>query len=119
MFMRVLDVNRAAGYERAINAYPVAAAVVDFLDRNPAGFNGTVGELFGKLQYEFGASENKPRTPRGMSGQLKRVAPALKGRGIDVTWMGHGNAGNRIAIRFVAQPPVPSSSSAPAPTRKP
>ncbi|MHB8726410.1 MAG: hypothetical protein ACYC9Z_13740 [Casimicrobiaceae bacterium] len=116
VFLDALHESRAAGLDRAMDTYPVAAAVLDLIRRQPAGFSGTAAELYKELRCEFAGQENSPRSARGMSGQLKRVAPALRARGINVAWGAHTRGGNRITIRSIP-PPVASTAAATSASR--
>ena len=70
---------------------PVAVAVRDTVGRAGA-WTGTATDLLDRLTPEH-PPKNWPRSPRGLVGTLKRLAPALRaGWGITVEWPPRGQA---------------------------
>jgi hypothetical protein len=64
---------------------PLAAAVLDFVAAQGGAWTGTPSELHDELRHlrpEHGAW---PKTPKSLSGALTRLAPALRGAGVEVT----------------------------------
>lgn len=61
----------------------VAAAVVRFVDARD-GWSGTSAELLGELTTQH-PPRGWPATARGLSGHLRRIVPALRAVGIEVT----------------------------------
>jgi hypothetical protein len=94
--------NRVAeGADRSLETYGVAAAVEVLLGPSKNCWEGTILEL--KMALESLSTidrSNWPRSPRGLSGQLKRLAPGLRLRGIVVEHLGHGRGGSRVKLTF-------------------
>ena len=65
-----------------LEASPVAQAVVGLVGRGGA-WQGTAGELLDRITPDP-RPRDWPRTARGLSGQLARLAPALEANGISV-----------------------------------
>jgi hypothetical protein len=71
---------------------------------NNGGFVGTASELLEKLD-ELAPEKTKkqtgwPKNGRAVSGQLKRIAPNLRARGVTVNWFREGGA-RRIEIQGI------------------
>ena len=103
-FTDIYSRNRDQVVTRAIDASPVAQAVITMLN-DTGDFNGTKGYLmecldnykpkyFDKLAY--------PKTVRGLGDSLRRIAPALRVRNIEVLEdKKRHKDGYRVAIRYV------------------
>ena len=112
-----LDSQERAG-EMALEASLVGGPLRDMLDQRdalanlaamerrgygyagPLGFKGTAKQLLGELN-EFTQAKpihgrGWPRTPRAMSGALRRIAPALRQLGYRVEFLKAGHARERI-----------------------
>jgi hypothetical protein len=85
-FLTAYRANRQAANESALEDSPVAGVVRVLVQREP--WTGTATELrdaLGEIAGEKVAkSERWPKSPRGMSGALRRLAPALRAVGIEV-----------------------------------
>ncbi len=83
-FTEVYEEAFAEGVERGLETYGVANAVqVLMAAKKP--WEGTVMALLFALSQLPGVDRsNWPKSPRGLSGQLKRLAPGLRRRGIVV-----------------------------------
>lgn len=95
-FSRLYAGKVADGIDRSLDSYGVADAIqvlMGGMERNI--WSGTMLELYTKLQ-ELGGTDrsNWPKSARGLSGQLKRLAPGLRYKGIKIE---HGNRSNRGA----------------------
>jgi hypothetical protein len=94
----------AEGTERAMENFGIAPALIAFMADGTAVKNGEwsgyIGVLFQMLQpYTVYDKSSLPKSPRGFSDQLMRLAPALRAQGIEVTLGGRGNGGRRVSIR--------------------
>jgi hypothetical protein len=80
-FMRAYDSNRAESVETMLESDLIAMAVRKLLAEQ-SEWKGTAGDLLKVLNAiateERHKTENWPKTPRGMSGALRRVAPGLR-----------------------------------------
>ncbi|HXF56333.1 MAG TPA: hypothetical protein VNO34_01915 [Actinomycetota bacterium] len=119
---RYLD-NRAAATSTALEASPVAEAVLTFMvDREY--WEGTATELLDELNAAADEETRRrrerlkawPKTGRGLSGEIRRLAPALRAQGLEVRFQRVGREGRRIVTleRKETQPSVPSAPSAQA-----
>lgn len=61
-----------------IDASPVGAALLAFMEQNPAGFEGSLTGLLVKLEAYRQTHEFWPRSPKGLGDALRRLAPALR-----------------------------------------
>ena len=85
-FMDAYAGNRVEATESALEADPVAISIREFMvDRDE--WTGTAGELWEALNELVGEgikySRAWPGAPNALSGRLKRLAPALRGIGIE------------------------------------
>jgi hypothetical protein len=85
-FMTAYAGNRAEAAESALEADPVAVAVRAFMEDREE-WSGTAGELWEALNEVVGEgirhTKAWPGAPNALSGRLKRLAPALRGIGIE------------------------------------
>ena len=86
-FLAAYTRNRQAANESALEDSPVAAAIRKLVD-DSGSWTGTASELLDELIAIAGenaiASKAWPRTPKGLSSTLRRVAPQLRTTGIAV-----------------------------------
>jgi hypothetical protein len=88
-FLAAYDRNRRAGIEVALEAFPVAQAINDFLAGRAAGdWEGSPAELLAELAKVAGEQATRgrgwPKSPRGLAGCLKVLAPVLRANKIEV-----------------------------------
>jgi hypothetical protein len=111
-----------AGIDRALESNAVAQALDKYIaDRVlPLHWQGTAGQLYDLLNtHSIPDRSSWPRSPKGLSDQLRRIAPAYRAKGIEISALGHGREGAlwRIAQTSVtpfiihATPPGVSHSS--------
>jgi hypothetical protein len=85
-FMEAYAGNRAEATESALEADPVAIAVRQFMEDQDE-WTGTAGELWEALNELVGEAIKHtkawPGAPNALSARLKRLAPALRGIGIE------------------------------------
>jgi hypothetical protein len=86
-FMRAYDENRAKALEAILESDAVATAVRSLLTRQPH-WQGTAAGLLKELNAAAAEVTRKakewPKTPRGMSGALRRAAPGMRKLGYTV-----------------------------------
>jgi hypothetical protein len=86
-FLTTYRKNRKGAAESAIDDSLVAGAILRLIDRDGA-WAGTAKDLLGKLtaivDEKVVESKQWPRSPRGISGAVKKVAPALRLIGMNV-----------------------------------
>lgn len=82
----------ATTYGAVLEADPVAEALMDFATRGD--WQGSAGDLFKALKCpgaeQPGAARDRgwPKSPHGMGAALRRLAPALRRAGVEVTDLG-------------------------------
>lgn len=91
------------GIDRSLETYGVAGALQALgIDNRNRPWKGTVMELKASLDaLSYVDRSNWPKSPRGLSGQLKRLAPGLRKRGISIERLGKGNTGSQLLISFL------------------
>lgn len=87
-FSEIFQRNRDTVITRSIEASPVALAVIDLLNGaySTGKFTGTMKDLLNELSNhkpKYYDSNAWPKSPRGLGDIIKRLAPALRVRGID------------------------------------
>ncbi len=93
-FMDAYQRNRAHLADLAVEASPVASALVSFMDARDS-WAGSSSDLLGRLaDTNPGAAGSQawPRSPKGLLGALRRVAPALRAAGITAEYSRTGSA---------------------------
>lgn len=97
----------ATTYAAVVEADPVAGALLAFA--TASGWCGSAGDLFQVLKCpggdQPGAARDRgwPKTPHGMGGALRRLAPALRRAGVEVTDLGTDRV-RRVQMWHIAQP---------------
>lgn len=106
-FSRLYAEKVADGVDRSLDAFGVADAIQVFMverDRKP--WRGTVLELYINLQERSGTDRsNWPKSARGLSSQLKRLAPGLRCKGIYIEHVKKSNKGAGLVISFKSSEP--------------
>jgi hypothetical protein len=116
-FLEVYRDNRKAANESALEDSPVAGAVRELASRGP--WTGTATELLDELADIVGEKVAKSKrwhkSPRGMSGAIRRLAPSLRMVGVLVDFGERTNKARPITIdlaeRRGIQPSPPSPPS--------
>lgn len=87
-----------AGIDRALESNPVAQALDGFLQDVITPWQGTAAMLFERLERYSNDRSAWPRSPKGLSDQLRRIAPAFRAKGIEITYLGHTRQGGQWRI---------------------
>ena len=99
-FSKQLDTLHGESALRGLESYGVAVGL-QVLAARPEGreWEGTYLQLLNELGRlgEIDRS-NWPKSPRHLSGQLKRIAPGLRKMGIHIEWLGHSRKGSGVRI---------------------
>ncbi len=122
-FLAAYAGNREAAHELALEASPVAGVLRTWFDRRQRDeWKGTATDLLTELGNVIGDAAQKrpdwPKSGRGLSGVLRRLAPNLRAVGIDVQFdtEGRGNDKRRIIIvRRFGRDTVPIDPTVPDP----
>ena len=102
-FLEAYSANRADANDLALEASPVGAELQRWIARK-RGWSGTAGELLGELETD--AQENTkrlkswPKSARGLSSALRRLAPNLRADGIEIEFLGRTGHDRRRIIRI-------------------
>ena len=124
-FMAAYDANRAVANESALESSPVAKAILDMMAAT-IWWSDTASELLSELERLADEKTVRlrtwPKTPRGLSGAVKRLAPNLRQAGIDVDFSREPDRHRRRLITLSRQSEEsgnPSSTpSTPSDTRQ-
>ena len=85
-----------AGIDRALESNAVAQALDKYLVERvlPINWQGTAGQLYDLLNtHSIPDRSSWPRSPKGLSDQLRRIAPAYRAKGIEISHLGHSREG--------------------------
>jgi hypothetical protein len=106
-FVRAYEDIRVDTVETLLESDAVAIAVRALIARQP-DWKGTATDLLTKLNAaatdEFRKAENWPKTARGMSGALRRVAPGLRKLGYTLEFGERESNAERNRIIHIAAP---------------
>lgn len=104
-----------------IEASPVGTALLAWLARRPKGWTwgGTAAELLAAIAEPVPETTRRdrqrwPQSPRGLSGALRRLAPALRSVGVLVDWRREAGTGGRrvMTVATVATDAPPAAQGA-------
>ena len=103
MFMAAYSGNQSAATEAALEADPVAAAVMKWMDqRTKHTLRGTAEDLLERLgnvvSDDIKRSKSWPKAPNALSRRLNRLAPLLREAGIEYSEEEEGHAKKKIKI---------------------
>lgn len=102
-FMRSYLSNLERGNAAAVEQSPIGPSLDWLMEIGHGQWSGTVGRLLTCLNDH--ADQNArhrsdwPSTPKGLSGQLRRLGPSLRSAGIEVEFGEHTRNGTQITIR--------------------
>ncbi len=106
-FLNTFKELRAETVARTLDASPVAAAVVEFIESNPVGIEASVKDIMARLEhYKPLGAEAWPRSPKGLGDALRRASPALRQMGIEC--MSLGNIGGKVRWVIKRKLPTPN-----------
>ena len=110
-FVQAYSENRADVNILALETSPVASELRSLVSEIGT-LEGTAGEILEKLELRAKDSTKKlkswPKTPRGLSGVLRRIAPNLRGLGFEVEFPGRES--NRRPI-VITSPEIPDQKN--------
>ena len=112
-FLSRYSAMRSDGVHRTIDASPVGAALVAYLQSGAEMFEGTLSELLDRLDRFKPHGEAWPRTPKGLGDALRRLAPALRMIGFECRSLPKTGGVIRWHI-FLRTRPAESSPASPA-----
>jgi hypothetical protein len=84
-FLNEYRERRKEGVNRTLESSPVAVAMIAYLNHNPNGFSGTVGELLTALDDYREHSETWVKSPKGLGDAIQRLKPAMRQIGIHLS----------------------------------
>ena len=96
----------AEANQAVLESNPVAEAVIDLVGRGGA-WHGTPGDLLDRITPS-GRPRDWPRNARALSGQLARLAPALRANGIAIDRPPTRGARRSITLRAIAREDDPN-----------
>jgi len=108
--------NRESANELALEASPIAYALIEFAQEQES-WTGKSSELLKALNErvsdEMKKQQGWPKRANSLSGAIKRIAPNLRAMGID-SRMGRTKAGSSITLECISKTSSPSSLSSPS-----
>lgn len=116
-FLSRYNAMRKDGVLRTIDASPVGAALVAYLEDGAGGFNGTLAELLDRLERYRPHGEAWPRSPKGLGDALRRLAPSLRLIGFECKNLPKTGGVIRWHIFSRPQPGEPCPASPASPDR--
>jgi hypothetical protein len=115
-FLSAFMGNRESANELALEASPIAYALIEFAQEQES-WTGKSSDLLKALNErvsdEMKKQQGWPKRANSLSGAIKRIAPNLRAMGID-SQMGRTKAGSSITLECISKPSSPSSSSSPS-----
>lgn len=94
-FFELYEANRSSSLVDSLESSPASMALYECMQAEET-WEGTVQGLLDRLNS--GGSESLPRTARGLSDTLRRMAPALEESGISVEFLKHEKDGRHVRI---------------------
>jgi hypothetical protein len=111
-FLNAYAGNRTEATTLALESSPVVPHICAILDANEK-WTGTASELLSAINSQASEKSTKeigcPKTPRALSGALRRLAPNLRAIGIDITFLGRESGRRPIALKRLGGGPSISS----------
>jgi hypothetical protein len=115
-FWRAYCGNQEEAVDGVIDSDPIAAAVRALMEARPE-WSGTASQLLSALAQLVGEQERKsmawPKSPRALSGSLRRAQTVLRKIGIDITFAKKGSRMIRIATSGETDDATKSRPSSP------
>lgn len=106
-FTRAYDAKRSAVHDVAIDASIIAQGLITLVDEEEGEWQGTATELLGELEKitVLGRMHSKdwPKSASALSGKVRRLAPSLRGVGIEVEFTQDSGGGSRKHIHLVSK----------------
>ncbi len=112
-FMRAYTTERENAHAAAIEASPIGAAVLHFMDTFTAPWTGTASDLLAALNKCVGDDVRRhtgwPKSGRALATELRRIAPNLRETQVFVTFLPKGAKGKRLLrVERAGEPPPPA-----------
>lgn len=113
-FLEQYKAARAETVSRALDSSPVATALIELVDDDPAGIEAPVKDILRRLEsYKPAGAEAWPRTPKGLGDALRRAAPALRQTGISCRCLGKIGGSVKWSIKRKLPSPSPACPASP------
>lgn len=95
--------NRAESLARSIDSSPAAVAIQEFIQAQyQLSWTGTAKALKAALDENYKPDGDAwPRSPKGLTEALKRMAPALRGVGVHIRFLGHKRDGSHESVELI------------------
>ena len=102
-FVETYDGNRAEAVQDLLESDAVAASISSFVDAfEKEHWEGSCKELLARLEPHVSEATKKshawPKSPRGLSGRLRRLLTVLRESGIDIRFEPRGTNGQRTVV---------------------
>lgn len=117
-FTALYTANRASANDLVLDASPVGTAIVTLMHNRTVLWEGSASDLLvdlgGLVDDRVKGLPSWPKTPRGLAGILKRLAPNLRASGITLADLPRHGAGRRL--RLTNRPPSEEGAPPSPPT---
>ena len=118
-FMDEFNASRQESLARTIDASPVAAAVVDYIEGHIGGIEAPAKVILATLEpHRPPGCDSWPRSPKGLGDALRRAAPALRQIGIECKFLGKTGGVVKWVIKRNSPKQSPVSPVSPATNSK-
>lgn len=120
-FVRAYTGNRGEAHELALDASALAGALRDLLPESGGAWEGTAGELLEALAIRVGRDDVErlvkrkqwPTSPRGLAGDLRRLAPNLRAVGIEASFERAAGGSRRRTVTLIRAGTGPTGPTVP------
>jgi hypothetical protein len=122
-FLKAYQHNRGQAHALALESSLLTESLRDLRDlmQGRTHYHGRMKELLAELNARVDEQTRKdpdwPKRPRGLSGQLRRLAPSLRDAGLLVTFHKHTPTGTPVTLERRRAPSTPSAPSAAPPVK--
>ncbi len=100
-FNEIYKENRRNSLTHSLDSSPAALALMEMMSFRKIDWEGTYKELKLELERHYHQEgEGWPKSPKGLSNILKRMAPALREQGLDINFKGHQRDGWHVQLHY-------------------
>lgn len=111
-FITAYRANIKRGQAVAVDSAAIGPVLEKLIANHGGRWSGTLSELLRILDIMSGGEgwessyrrpKDFPQTAKGLSGQIRRLAPSLRAAGIDVDFNGHSRNGNMVTFQRLTE----------------
>jgi hypothetical protein len=112
-FQRLYAELVRAGIDRALESNAVAQVLDKYFEEriSPWNWQGTAGQLYDLLNHQIIPDRGTwPKSPKGLADQLRRIAPAYRAKGIEISHLGQSREGALWRIAPIRSPSISTAT---------